>query len=285
MSEDRQDPEKLVELAEGRSLEKRDGATVIRLRWGRLDLEALTQTLVKAGHLCEPDVARLCFLSPGILADNIDPAVAAALAAALQAQGEPCVVVRAAELVPLPPATVVSHVELSSTGLHPIVAGAAAEECPWQSATSLALAHIHLLGSKTIAEPTLGIIGHTLSSFVNVWGVPVEKIPMTMEVPTESLTAYLDLAFSTPVRRYRIQSDHFDFSLLGKQLQMTAEANIHDLARWFLTAAPQVRTNVDAARLLATNQAPLPQLSVPQFDDLTHWLLNLAHFGEKASEQ
>jgi hypothetical protein len=189
-------------LAEGRTVEKRDGATVIRLQWGRFDLEALTRTLIQAGHLTEPDAARLCFLSPGILADNIDPQVAQALAAALQAQGEPCLVVPAAELLPLPPATEVSHIQLTSTALHPIVDGVAAEECPWSSATSLALAHIHLLGTKTIGEPTLGIIGHTLGSFVNMWGVPVEKIPMTMQVPTESLSAYLDLGFANPARRY-----------------------------------------------------------------------------------
>jgi hypothetical protein len=285
MLEDLQDPEKLVEVAEGREVEKRDGATVIRLRWDRLDVETLTRTLLQAGHLTEPDAARLCFLSPGILADNIDPQIAPALAAALQAQGEPCLVVPAAQLLPLPPATEVSQLQLTRTALHPMVAGAPVEECRWSSAPSLALAHIHALGTKTIPEPMLGVIDHALTAFVTPFGGLVGEVPATMQVPTESLTAYLDLAFTNPDRRYRIRSDRFDFSLLHEQLQPTAEANIHDLARWFLSVAPQVRTNVDAARLLATNQAPLPQLSVAQFDDLTHWLVNLAHFGEKEVSQ
>ena len=279
MADELTGPESLVERAEQRTAAKRDGATVLRLRWGRLDLDTFTAAFEQTVHLCEPDARRLCFLSPGILADNADPAAASALAAALQERGEPCLVVPSAELLPLPSVTPVTHLRLTSAGVHPVAVGEEGELCPWASAAALSLAHVHGETTRVVPESTGMILEHALTATVygGLWGLA--HVPSDLPVSVETLGAQLDLIFTAPARRLRIDAHKFDFLLLGDQLQTTGEANIHDLARWFLTAAPALRTNVDAQELLATGRAALPQLSPPLFDDLGHWLLNLAHFS------
>ena len=63
--------------------------------------------------------------------------------------------------------------------------------------------------------------------------------------------------------------------------KIPSEANLRTLARWFLYAAPGMRTNLDREELLATGQAALSEVSEHQLHELTHWLINLVHFGKE----
>jgi hypothetical protein len=280
MTDDRRtNPDSIVDALPDHRGEPRTGATVIRLRSGRLDLNTCPQVLREQGHLDHPDAAMLCAHGPGILADNLEPVRARDLAAALTAAGEPCFVVAAADVVDLPEAVVIASARLTHAELHLVDRKGAAYSCPWDQARTLIVAHVHqdppspgggdLLrrhrsGSEVVGEFTLHLDD------------PVYR-QATLNAASHG---YLDLTFTRPLRRFRVDSQHFDFSLLGNQLQPTAEANLLNLARWFLHGAPHLRTNLDAERLLATCHAHLPQVSKRHFDDLSHWLLNLVRFGK-----
>ena len=284
MADDWQDPQRIVEAIEDPRSKPRTGATIIRLRTGRLDINVYPQLLVKQGRMYKPDATKLCSLGPGILADNLEQQVAVELAGALQAQGEPCFVVPAAELVPLSEPDAITSVRLTKAEFQPANATGKVDRCPWGEAIALAMAQVHQETTETKA-----VTGSILTRRVTgLGGVATATSLATSggakrETVTRSTThIFIEMVFRNPWRRYRIDAQHFDYALLGDQLQPTSAANARTLARWLLHAAPQARTNVDREELMETGKTGLPELSEHQFSDLTHWLINLVHFGKSA---
>ena len=281
------DPANIVDIIEDPRTKPRTGATVIRLRTGRLDINTCPQLLVTHGKMYKPDATKVCSQGAGILADNLDPNVARALAAALEDVGEPCFVVAAAEVVPLPAAQVFTSAHLSKSELAPVDVSGKLDRCPWTQALVLSLAHVteQVTETKAAAGNVLSRRVTGLGGFATAASMATGGTAMKRETVTRSAhPAFLEIVFGAPLRRYRIDGRHFDYSVLGDQLQQSSEANLRTLGRWFLWAAPWVRTNVDRDEMLATGQAPLPQLSEHQLDDLTHWLINLVHFGKAEVE-
>ena len=269
----------------------RTGASVIRLRWGKLDVEACAPLLRRYTGLHRQDAAVACARTGGILADNIDPAQAPGLVAALQAAGEPCFAVPAAEVVPLPRAVPVLAARLSSTDLGPLDNLGRQEEAPWDKAIALVLAGVAVVEEKrkTVHHRAPGggmaLAGGAAFGLAGaIAGGALDRSLHTEQrlVSKTEQRVWLDVVFLHPLRRYRIESGKFDYSVLGKQRATTGAANIQTLARWFLAYAPQVRTNVDGAELAKTGKVALPQLGEKAYNETVHWLINLARFGREA---
>lgn len=282
MADDFDDPQRIVEAIEDRRAKPRTGATVIRLRSGRLDINTCPQILMERAEMYKADAAMLCALGPGILADNLDPKLAAGLASALEAQGEPCFIVPASEIVPLPEPHSITSTRLTKTELQPADVMGKIDRCPWTHALTLTLAHVTVESTETkvaSGNPLTRRLGGP-GAMGTLAAASVATGPKRETVKKSSCHAFLDVTFGSPLRRYRIDANRFEYSFLGSQLQQTAEANIQTVARWFLFAAPQVRTNLDREELAEAGHLHLHQLTERQFDDLSHWLLNLARFGK-----
>jgi hypothetical protein len=269
----------------------RTGATVIRLRQGKLEVEACAPLLVRYAGLHRPDAAAVCARAGGMLADNLDPAQASALVAALQALGEPCFAVPAAEVVPLPRAVPIHAAQLSPTDLGPLDTVGRPQEAPWEKAIALVLAAVPVVeAQRKVVHHRAPLGGMALAGAVGfglagaVAGKALDRALGT-EQRTVSKTdrhVWLDVVFLHPLRRYRIESGKFDYSVLGKQLATTGANNVQTLARRFLAYAPHVRTNVNAAELHKLGSLPLPHLPEKAFNETVHWLINLARFGKEA---
>lgn len=283
MGEDPSDPNFILDAIEDPRLKPRTGATVIRLRAGRLDINTCPEILIERGHMYKPDATKLCSQGPGVLLDNIDQKVATELTAALAEVEEPCFVVPAAEILRLPPVAALPTLRMTKTELQASDVKGKVHCCPWPQAVVLSLAHVELESTETRVVRR-SILNARIAGAGGIGGVVGAATMHGSERKTETKStshSLLDLVFRDPWRRYRINPQHFDFSLLGDQLQPASEANLLNLARWLLYAAPQSQTNVDRERLAATSQVDLPRLSERQFEDLSYWLLNLAHFGKE----
>lgn len=271
----------------------RMGATVIRLRLGKLNLETCPPLLVQHAGMLRLEAVTACSQGGGFLADNLDPQRAQALAAALEEVDEPCFVVPAAQVVPLPRAVPVHSAHLTKTDLRPTDTVGRQESALWETAIVLALAGVatekeerRSRRDQSVLTQRVGTAGAVTMG--GVAGVALSVAGSALRAATSSETAHkteqrvwLDLVFLKPLRRYRIDSGQFDYSLLGKQRAMTGELNIQRLARWFLHAASQMLTNVDGEQLRQTGKVPLPHLTERVYNETVRWLINLARFGQR----
>jgi hypothetical protein len=269
---------------------QRTGASVLRLRSGRLDVATIAPLLVQHLGMSRFEAATLCAHGSGIFVDNIDLTPAQALAEAMQQRGEPCFTVSAAELVPLPRAVPIHAAHLTAGDLGPLDTVGRQEKAPWDKAVALALAEVAVVeqqrpgatggGSRPGRAVVAGAVGlGTASYLASKIGSATAGPAHTTSKPAQRV--WLDLVFLHPLRRYRIDSSQFDYSVLGKQLATTGAANIQTLARWFLTYAPQMRTNLNAKALQRLGQVPLARMNAKTLNETVHWLLNLARFGKE----
>jgi hypothetical protein len=271
----------------------RVGATVIRLRLGKMNIETCPPLLVQHAGMLRLEAATACSHGGGFLVDNLDPKKAEAVAAALQAVGEPCFVVPAAEVVPLPRAVPVHSVHLTKTDLGPTDTVGREESAPWEVAIVLGLAGVALdqeerrpgrdqsVWSQRVGTAGAVALGGMAGVALSVAGSALRAATSTETVHKTEQRVWLDLVFLKPLRRYRIDSGQFDYSILGDQLAMTGDLNVQRLARWFLYAAPQMLTNVDGETLKQAGKVPLPHLAEKPYNEMVHWLINLVRFGRK----
>ncbi len=271
----------------------RVGSTVIRLRLGKLNIETCPPLLVQHAGMLRLEAVTACSHGGGFLVDNLDPARAEAVAAAMQQVGEPCFVVPAAEIVPLPRAVPIHSVRLTRSDLGPTDTVGRQESAPWETAIVLALAGVATEKEERRSRRDQSVLSQRVGTagaltMGGVAGVALSVAGSALRAATSSETVHkteqrvwLDLVFLKPLRRYRIDSGQFDYSLLGEQRAMTGELNIQRLARWFLHAAPQLLTNVDGEQLKQAGKVPLPHLTERAFNETVRWLINLARFGQK----
>lgn len=266
----------------------RDGATIIRLRSGRLDIEVFPALLAEHAGIYRGDAAKVCARGDGIIVDNVDIDKAKALAKALQEHGEDCFVVPASSLVSLPRAKPIHAAHLTRPDLGPVDAAGNRESASWKDAIVLAMAGVRVEASETQTSPD-GLLTRRLP-YVGVGGAAGIALGVMLSpggdrqtVKKSATHTFLDIVFRDPLRRYRIEARQFDYSILGKQLQASSAANIRTLARWFLHAAHHMRTHFDTDHLMATGQVRLPSLSVRQFHNLVHWLMNLVYLRDEGT--
>lgn len=269
----------------------RDGATVIRERSGRLDLEIFAPLVAQHTGLHRAEAAKICQTGYGILVDNIDLAAAEALAAALQAHGEPCFVIPAAFLIPLPRAKAVHGLRLLKTELHLVDAAGHVETAPWDKLLLLAAAHVPVertvqriapdnLFTRRVSYGAVAL-GGAAGAAIAAAGGAMTSGPRTKQ--SSALHTVANIVALHPLRRYEFDGRELDYSVLGAQVQPSSEANARLMIRWLLTVAPQLRCNLDADRLRAGAEVPLPVQSRHDLDAAVHWMINLARFGTGAA--
>ena len=260
----------------------RVGATILRRRNTRLDLETFAPLFVR--HLQAPkfEATKLCQLPHGMLLDNIDPALAETIAADLRAHGEDCVVVPAVKIISLPRPRPVHAMRLSKTGL--AVRGATDDWCSlrWADLTCLAMGQAAFeevkrttrgpLATRMTSPTGMGQIGAVASVIAPPSNTSVSK--------SSSQHQLLEFASLAPLACCRLDARHFDYSILGDQLQNSSTANVLTLARWLLTYAPQMKSNVDTERLMQTGTTALPHVDPHGLSEIAAWLANLRQLGE-----
>ncbi len=271
----------------------RSGATVIRLRLGKLNIETCPPLLMEHAGMLQLEAKTACVQGGGVLVDNIDPAGAEALVAALHETGEASFAVPAEQIVPLPRAVPVHAVNLTKTDLGPLDTVGRQEKAPWEAAIVLALGGVaaqkeerRTKGEGSVLSQPIGTAGAFAMGGMAGVALSVSGSAMRSAMSAETVhrteqRVWLDLVFLKPLRRYRIDSGQFDYSLLGDQLAMGGDANIQTLARWFLYAGPGMVTNIDAVELQEKGKVGLPHLGEKGYNELVHWLINLARFGKR----
>jgi len=132
----------------------RDGATLIRERSGRLELETFVPLVAQHTGLHRSEAAKVCQAGHGILVDNIETAVAQALAADLNAHDEKCFIIPAAAVIALPRAKPIHGLRLLKAELHLVDAAGHVEVVPWDKLLILAAAHVPV--EKTTSTGTGG---------------------------------------------------------------------------------------------------------------------------------
>jgi hypothetical protein len=226
------------------------------------------------------DAELICEHGHGLLADNLVPEQAEALAAALREAGEPCFVAPAAEVVPLPRGVTIRAARATPTELGPVAGHGRQEPAPWAKAIALALGWVTVEREAQEIRQDHGHAGRPMGRIEGRGRYVGPPVGAGLALQPEA-RLWLDLVFLHPLRRYRIDSQHFDYSLLGKVERPAGEANLQALARSFLRAAPHMLTNLPAQQWSKPDASRLPHLSLHGFDETVHWLLNLARFGKQ----
>jgi hypothetical protein len=262
----------------------RDGVTIIRLHAGRLDLETFADLFIQHLRMLRPEATRVCLQEGGILFDNIAPEVAKALAQDLQAHGEECFLIPAADLVPLPRAKPIHAVSLTEEDVSFADATGHVESVPWGKSIVLALGHV-LVEQRTDKVVHRGLLTQNVGMAGALGGLTGADLAGGLGggvkhkmVTTQDERLYLDFVALGPLRRYRIDAGECDYSVLGDQRQLSSVSNLRLLADLLLRHAPQLRTNFDAPQKPTQAATPLPKLSLHGMDAVVQWLVNLVRF-------
>lgn len=264
----------------------RDGYTVIRLRADRLDLETFAPIFVNLLGLIKADATALCHQESGLLLDNVEQGLAEQVAAALQAAGEDCFVVPAAEIVGLPRPRLVTALQFTKSGM--ALGGATGErtQVAWEELAALALAHVpieHMTrkASGNVLMTNIGM-GAAIGGLAGAVAMGALNSSInTRTVKSSDMHQFLDLVSADASMYFRIDGRQFDYSILGDQLMAGSTANLLTLTRWLLTYMPKLRTNLDGERLKQTGTVPLTMHSPHGLTQVCQWLLNLAKFDKQ----
>lgn len=265
----------------------RTGATILRLKSGRLDLEVFTRVFVNHLKLIKSEATKLCQQESGILVDNIEPKLAEALAGELRALGEECLVIPAADLMMLPRPYPIHAVKLTRSGLS--LRGTSDEwgQIAWDDLAVLALANVafeeqhtrstdSVLTRRITPISAMGGVGGVVGAAMAASGALQSR---TTTSKTSQVHQLLDLVNTTGEQHYRIDARHFDHSILGDQLGHSSTANILTLCRWLLSYSSKAWTNLDTNQLQQTGACPIPSHSLHGLSDIARWLLNLRKLG------
>lgn len=259
----------------------REGATIVRLREGQLDLQTFPPLLMHYLGLYRGDAIRTCAQGKGIIVDNVDVGVAEGLAEAFRAHGEDCFVIPAAFLVPLPPARPVHSARPTETDLQPVDSAGRVHSAPWDKAIVLAAAHVAVETVSTRWVPgRRGVCAAMLGGMagaVIAHGIGGER----KTTSHSTLHTLVNLVYLGKLRRYRIDSREFDYRLLGKHVQPSSEGNIRTLLQWLLPRVPRARTNLDRHGLLTGAPRAIPTMTEHALEDTVQWLINLERFERK----
>lgn len=269
----------------------RDGATVIRERAGRLDLETFAPLVAQHTGLHRAEAAKICQAGHGVLVDNIDVSAAEALAAALHAHGEPCFVIPAAFLIPLPRAKAIHGLRLLKRELQLVDAAGHVQTVPWDKLLLLAAAHVPVERTVQRSAPdnlftrrvSYGAValGGAAGAAIAAAGSAVTSGPRARQ--SSALHTLANIVALHPLRRFEFDGRELDYSVLGEQVQPSSEANARLILRWLLTVAPHLRCNLEADQMRAGIEAPLPVHTRHDLDATVHWMINLARFGTGAA--
>lgn len=261
----------------------RTGATILRLRNTRLDLETFTPLFVQHLQVPKFEATKLCQLDSGTLLDNIDAALAERIAADLRARGEACVVVPAAKILKLPRPHVICAMQFHKTGVD--VRGASEDwhHIRWEDLSCLAMGQVAV---EEVKRTSRSLLTRRITSPGYMGGDPISTIASAVAPrsnvsvsKTSSQHQLLEFVSLLPLAYCRLDARHFDYSILGDQRQDGSTANVLTLARWLLHYAPHLRSNIDAEKLKATGRTGLPGTDQHGLMEISEWLANLAQFS------
>ena len=217
--------------------------------------------LAKRAGVPALDMIPVARRSWGIVAESLPAAEAEALAAALAQAGQPCVCVPTSLLEDLPPPVSATKVSFSGDGLD-LIAGRenpAPERLSWSRLAALCAAGLETRQTTTVTETPTGVtagqavrLGLTL-----VTGLPLLKRRAETKRTVESRDRrlVLDILFSEPARRLRVDAHDFDYSVLGARMGYGAELNFHALLEEFVSRAPRALRGGGTRALLAHRPA------------------------------
>lgn len=247
----------------------RNGASILRRRCDALDAQAVAPILMRHLNMLRLDAMEACTRAGGLLVDNVAPPAAESIVAELRGLGEDCIIVPAAGIVPLPARQVVHSASLTQATVR-FTDGAGREtEAAWSQGAAL------VMGSVPMEETEMKSVPTPLWKRPVVGRVPIATTTTEM-VTTRKPETVVDIAFLDPLVCYRIIARQFDYSILADQLQLTAEANIVLLGRWFAYEMPHARTNFDAGALMKTGHVQIGTYENHALGNVLQWLVNLA---------
>lgn len=219
----------------------------------------------------------------GLVAESLPAVEAEELAAALSAAGQDSVAVPTGLLEEVPPFVCATKAAFTSEGFD-LLAGrenAAPESFSWTRlallcAAALEVRHVSTpAGSSGVEMAERAVrLGLTLAT-----GIPLMKGKSETKRTIESRDRrlVLDLVFSGPARRVRVDAEEFDYSVLGPRKGYGAELNFLALLEDLAARASKALRGRGTRALLA--RRPSADSLYESFDDLgreERWLLSLS---------
>jgi hypothetical protein len=264
----------------------RDGFSVLRLRLGRLSVEIFAPIFVNVLGLIRADATRLCQQESGVLFDNIERELAEQVAQTLQAQGEDCFVIPAAELITIQRPRPINSMQFTKAGLALGDSVGEQVQVGWEELAALALAQVPIETVKTKTSTNALManvgIGFAVGGLAGAAAAAALNPATTTRTTRSSSThQFLDLVSRDGSLYFRIDARQFNYQILGDQLKPSNARNILTLTRWLLTYMPKLCTNLDAEALKATGATRLEEHSPHGLTQVSQWLLNLAKFGKQ----
>lgn len=222
----------------------------------------------------------------GLAARSLPAAEAESLAADLAAAGQDAVAVPASLLEDIPPPVSVTKAIFTADTFE-LVAGhenAACESLAWARLSLLCAAAVEVKTTATVTErvgPGAGEqavrMGLTMAT-----GLPLMKkaTEVKREVEVRDRRLFLDLVFTGPSRRVRVDAMQFDYSVLGARKGYAAELNFQMLLEDLTSHAPQaVRGRGTRAILSRSAGGGMRYESLDELGREEFWLSNLLALG------
>lgn len=244
---------------------------------------ALAAVLARRARVPALDMIPAARKGWGLAAESLPAAEAEALAAALTAAGLDALAVPANLLEEVPAAVSATKAGFSRDSFE-LVAGrehAAPESFAWARLTLICAAAVEVRRVATVTETTGPAmaeqavrLGLTMAT-----GLPLikKKVEVQRQVETRDRRLFLDLVFTGPARRVRVDAGEFDYSVLGPRKGYGAELNFSALIEDLTSRAPKALRGRGTRAILG--RGPSAETLYESVEDLgreERWLLSLS---------
>lgn len=248
----------------------------------QLDPPKVAEALSAHHKIPFQDAARQSRSSWGIVGDDMEEQGARNLAAKLQAAGLGGVVLPRNLLEEPPPPLETSQAELDNEAIRILPKSGEKASLLWSRLALLAATAFKIIRTKTIKKvegPSPGQKAASLGLMM-VTGLPISiggkkrEVEKTQE--SSDLVYYLDLYERKPLRHFRIDAQHFNYSCLGERMQYGSAENFRTLIETIAQRAPGCVRNRGAQMLLERKQIhTMGYDSLEDLDRESRWLLTL----------
>lgn len=250
--------------------------SVLLHRSGDLRRPEFAKSLSRFKGIPLQDAALQARRSWGFAGEGLDKGPAEELARILDAEGLKALALPSNLVEELPEARLVARAELAQDGFRVFFKDGRGESLPWGALALVAAAAFDQppdtkRRSGVKEKKGLGFLGGTEA----ISPLSGERHERTSGTASDVLF-YLEISLRKPIRRFRIDAQHFDYACLEEGMGLDALGNFRKLLERLTREAPESLRN-HGARCLAKG-SPLSHMGYESLKDLdreVRWLLTL----------
>lgn len=245
---------------------------------GAIDVFSVGVALQEIKRVPMADATRLARHAFGIVDEGVTEPLAIAIQKRLNSLGIPVFLVPSAEVKEYPSPVSVRQAACLEEGFRMEVSSECLDSVPWEHVVLLSAGHVEIEETVRTAGPSSPLFA-TVHATSLLTGLPMAYGDMEPRRPKKKTRRFERSLFrilcSDPIRSFQIDKDQFNFSGLGKKIQMDTISNMRLTLQEIMDKAPHVLLDQNAAAFMEGDMRSVVDFPTPaDFEEYHRWLFH-----------